>query len=796
MKARSFAKAVAISAASAVIITGLSAAPAMADPAATPPVTATTLVGFGSDTTQDVMNAIAAAVNAKTGRTSSAWMASYDTFAPAVLAPGSTATTVVAKPGGVAVPRANGSGEGFKLLQVAKGTLGSSAVVSGLTKTAVTVTTSQAAGQVDFARSSSGLSSPNQTGIWSYVPFAKDAVTLVTNPLDTTTTPTAGLDHTAALNGQLIKGSASDAANVASWYNIYNCIVRYVYTTSAGAYLGVGSSATPPAGTGNRATLLKPQLPAFGSGTRSYFLGQVGHTDSATLIDPANERTFCLSDTFKPSATAPVQGINEHDGTSIKTVGEGAIAAYSIPQWVSQLKAAGTAKDRRNGVVLQSIKDTALDPIAVVPATTGTGAATATNPAFPIKRIMYNVVPYGKLADSATQEYKVFNGQNSEVCQATTQIVASGFIPLLNVEEPSTTEHCGYTMYRTGTATVAAPATAFAEFAQAKAGDAVDIQVETNAEAGGALFYSSTDSYAAALNASPVAIAAGDYVGSYTATIPADAVAGTTVSYKAKFTPTDTSIFSASAQSAAVGVKVVGDYTVTLNDIPSRVAPGVAVPVTATVAAGTGGSLVGGTIYLTDGTNVLSEKYLPKRATKVDFSWTAVAGTTNLSVVFEPDNSSASLLKESAAQDVFVAAATTKATVATVSDARSTWGLKATPTTGNADNRTPYLGKIRDAATSTTAAPKIRVTMAKSGTLTPSGTVRVLLSASKTGGTNLTLLPATLAADGTVTVTLPAANKWPVTGTSGGVDRWLNIVYSGNANFFGSTTSVKISVTN
>jgi hypothetical protein len=90
--------------------------------------------------------------------------------------------------------------------------------------------------------------------------------------------------------------------------------------------------------------------------------------------------------------------------------------------------------------------------------------------------------------------------------------------------------------------------------------------------------------------------------------------------------------------------------------------------------------------------------------------------------------------------------------------------------------------------------------MAKSGTgttaLTPTGTVKVLLSTSKTGGTALTLLPATLAADGTVTVRLPAANKWPVTGTSGGVDRWLNIVYSGNANFYGSTTSVKISVTN
>jgi hypothetical protein len=751
----------------------------MADPAATPAVNAQTLTGFGSDTTQDVMNAIAAAVNAKTGRPAGgAWMASYDTFAP--LPVGSTATTVVAKPGGVAIPRANGSGEGFKLLQVAKGTLGSSAVVSGLTKTAVTVTTAQAAGQVDFGRSSSGLSSSNQTGIWSYVPFAKDAVTLVTNPL----VATAAGDHTAALNGQLTKGSQSDAATVASWYNIYQCIVRYVYTTNTGVYVGVGATATPRPEGASVSTLLKPQLPAFGSGTRSYFLGQVGHTDSATLVDPANERTFCLSDTFKPSATAPVQGINEHDGTSIKVVGKGAIAAYSIPQWVSQLKAAGTAKDRRNGVVLQSLKTDAT-PAVNVPATTGTGAATATNVDFPVKRIMYNIVPNNRLVDPTTREYAVFNGQNSEVCQATVQIVASGFIPLLNVDTPSTTEHCGYTNYRTGAASVAAPATAFAEFAQAKAGDTVDIMVETNAEAGTAEFYSSADSYAAALNGTPLDIGAGDYVGSYTATIPANAALGDTVGYKAKFTPAAGSIFTVSAQSAAVNVKVVGDYTVTLNDIPSRVAPGVAVPIIATVAAGTGGSLVGGTIYLTDGTNVLSEKYLPKRATTMAFSWTATAGTTNLAVVFEPENSSASLVKTSAAQDVNVAAANTKATVATVQGTGSVWGLKA-----------GYFGKIKDAGAQSPQAPKIKVTMAKSGTLTPTGTVRVLLSTSKTGGTALTLLPATLAADGSVTVTLPAANKWPVAGTSGGVDRWLNIVYSGNANFYGSTTSVKISVTN
>jgi hypothetical protein len=398
---------------------------------------------------------------------------------------------------------------------------------------------------------------------------------------------------------------------------------------------------------------------------------------------------------------------------------------------------------------------------------------------------MYNVVPNGRLVDPTTQEYKVFNGKDSEVCQATAQITAMGFIPLLSVDTPSSIEHCGFTDNRTGAASVAAPATAFAEFAQAKAGDVVDIMVETNAEAGTAEFYSSADSYAAALNGTPLAIGAGDYVGSYTATIPALASAGDTVGYKAKFTPAAGSIFTVSAQSAAVNVKVVNDYSVTLNDIPSRVAPGAVVPVNATVAAGTGGSLVGGTIYLTDGTNVLSEKYLPKRATTMAFSWTATAGTTNLAVVFEPENSSASLVKTSASQDVNVAAANTKATVATVSATGSTWGLKA-----------GYFGKIRDAATATTAAPKIKVTMAKSGTLTPTGTVKVLLSTSKTGGNALTLLPATLAADGTVTVKLPAANKWPVTGTSGGVDRWLNVVYSGNANFYGSTTSVKISVTN
>jgi hypothetical protein len=407
-----------------------------------------------------------------------------------------------------------------------------------------------------------------------------------------------------------------------------------------------------------------------------------------------------------------------------------------------------------------------------------------TNTAFIVTRSVYNVVPYGKVSVEGTQEYKIFNGATSEICKNPDTIAAMGFIPLATAT-PAGSSNCGYIENRDGDAVVKVTATVSAEFAQVKAGvdESVDITLDSNpfAGAGSALFYGSGDSYASALNADPVAIDAGDYRGTYTATV--NAAAGTTVSFKGKFTPTDTSVVSASDKSAAVNVKAVNAYTVTLNDIPSRVATGAAVPVTATVAAGTGGALVGGTISLVDGNGaVLAEKYLPKRATKADFSWTAVAGTTNLAVVFEPDNSSLGLVATSDAQDVYASAAVTKATVTTVATTPVVWGTK-----------TGYFGKV---SITSTGVPTIKVALAAAGTLKPTGTVKVLISTSKTGGTALTLAPATVAADGTVTVTLPKVNKWRVTGaTSGGLDRYLNVVYSGDTNFYGNTTSLKISVT-
>jgi len=755
MKARALARVGAIGAACAVIIAGLSAAPAaMADPAATPAVSSTTLAGFGSDTTQDVMNEIAKSVNTAK---SAAWIASYDALGD---------TTVIAKPGGVAIPRANGSGDGFKLLQVAKGVLGSSAIVSGTTKTSLTVTTSQASGQVDFARSSSNGTSTdaNAAGVWAYVPFAKDAVTIATNPKTTA-------DPTAALDGNIALGTAKTAATDPTLYNIYHCVTKYVYTKADNSYVGVGAAATPLPATATKATLLKPVLPAFGSGTRKYFVGLFGYTDSASLIDPNSEDTSCLTD------KSGGQGINEHDGTAIKAIGPGALGAFSIPQWVTQAKSATTGvTDRRYGVVLMGMK-TALSDAAGVPATTGSGDTVATNASFPVKRIMYNVVPYGKLADNTTREYAVFAGKDSEVCKATASITKMGFILLNNAVSPASTEDCGYIQNRFNPTSLKAPATITAEFAQVKSGDSVDLLLQTNNLAGNALFYSSADTYATAISDPAVAIGADDLVASFTTTVSGSA--GSSVSFKGQFTPTDTSIFAASDKtSTAVKVTIVDPYTVTLNDIPSRVAPGSTVNITATVAAGTGATLVGGNLNLVDGSgNVLAEKYLPKRAKTADFTWTAVAGTTSLAVVFEPDNSSASLVKTSDAQDVYVAAANTLATVTTVRG----FAYKA-----------GYFGKV---AVSSAAGPQLKVALTASGTLKPTGTVRVLISTSKTGGTALTLVPALVGADGTVTITLPATNKWRVTGTSSGVDRYLNVIYSGDSNFYGLTKSYKVSIT-
>ncbi|MEW1778166.1 Ig-like domain repeat protein [Streptomyces sp. NPDC086777] len=205
--------------AAAVVAGGLAlATPALADP--TPAGTFRQLVGVGSDTTQDVVNALAgdtvngnsyAATAVKSAN--GAGIASYDAIEPGT---GSTTSTIVTRSGGTAFTRPNGSGNGQKAL---------SASLTGDKFPAGTGTVIK--GQVDFARSSGGPSTLGSA--LTYVPMARDAV------------------------GVAVKGSALDSLTKQQLFEIYS------------------GSLTELNG-----QTLHPKIPQDGSGTRKFFLAAIG----------------------------------------------------------------------------------------------------------------------------------------------------------------------------------------------------------------------------------------------------------------------------------------------------------------------------------------------------------------------------------------------------------------------------------------------------------------------------------------------------------------------------------------
>ncbi|MFC5201269.1 Ig-like domain repeat protein [Streptomyces kaempferi] len=198
------------------------ASPASADP--TPAGTFRQLVGVGSDTTQDVLNALAGdTVNGKSYagtavKAGDAGLASYDAFVP-----DAATSTIQTRPGGPAFLRPNGSGPGRAALSMS------------LTGDKFPSSTGVAIkGQVDFARSSGGPSTSGTT--LTYIPFARDAV------------------------GVAVRGSALDTLTVDQLHDIY---------TSGDTRLKVLNGQT-----------LHAVLPQAGSGTRKFFLSAIGLTET------------------------------------------------------------------------------------------------------------------------------------------------------------------------------------------------------------------------------------------------------------------------------------------------------------------------------------------------------------------------------------------------------------------------------------------------------------------------------------------------------------------------------------
>ncbi len=776
MKVGTFAKVCALSATAAIITAGFIAAPAaMADPAVSPALGANTLTGYGSDTTQDVMNALATAVNAD-HPSDDAWIASYDALGDPTIANPKGATV------GGRVPRANGSGDGLKLLRTAVGHSPAQAIVSGTGKAnrnAALVASGDGLGVsagaetnalgvqglVNFARSSSDRGDANNAsnGVFSYVPFAKDAVTLAVNPASAS-------NGIAALGNVLTQGASGDTATTASIYSIYHCLARYVYTnTSTGAYVGVGAAASSD--NAITSTEIHPVLPAYGSGTRKYFVTTIAgySADSGTLISAANHNQ-CIVDTYSGS------GINEHDGTAIQGIGDGAVGPFSIPQWVAQ-SAAATANsapnlagvtDRRHSVVLLG----AAGQAAVV--------SSKTNASFPFIRTMFNVLPYKLVRNSTTQEYAAFNGAAStSICSKGSVIEAMGFIKLNVTSTPSSLADCGYIGNRWG-APVGATDTATTvstDFNQIASGDSVAVTVTAGngTDAGGANVFA--DAAGTSLLASGLNILAGDT--DTTATVATNAAAGTTLSFFGNY-ESNSLLAPPSGISTAAKVKVVNPYVVTLATVPGRVGINSANTVKATIAPAAtypGASVGGWATLIVNGEDVASTYLVKRAATAASFSWKpAAAGEYSVAVEFAPDGSSPSLYGSDS----------TDVTVANLNTTLSVTAKTGFSVTGAASNVI---------STGSPTAPTVTVKLAKAGTVIPTGTVKVLISTGRTGGTTI-VTTATVDATGNVTITLPRASKWKTTGTSAGVVRYLNIVYSGDAKFFTASTSVKVLITN
>jgi hypothetical protein len=470
----------------AVTTAGLVTMPAFADPVAT---SNTALVGVGSDTTMDVMDEIATAIGGgklasyKSTGTQTIQTRSYDGAPTNVL-------------------RAKGSGDGWKMLQVAEGATTSLSTVATMSTSNQTANKANTVGQIDYARASSKQGTASTTGEFVNIPFAIDSVALAVNPTDAV----AKIPFTGV-------GANTDSATMPTLKSVFQCKAKYVYlnnvtigdvsttdgsstltlaghglvvgdtftvsssaggfsagtkyyvktvptsgtftastskgglaisasadatlavTKTSGTYNSVGaSSGDAPAGT--TAFAISPLIPAYGSGTASYFLGKVGQTESSGFPAAGDATQNCISRKFLDGST----NIQEHDGAAVAER-ENAIGIYSIGQWTSQTNYATTgATNKTNGVVL-------LDMFPVsgqIAATTGSGASLAPNENWDanLKRVVYNIVAYRKAVDPNSAIHEMFVGTNSLVCQQTYSIRKMGFTPLSSTD-PNNVNSCG-----------------------------------------------------------------------------------------------------------------------------------------------------------------------------------------------------------------------------------------------------------------------------------------------------------------------------------------------------------------
>ncbi len=630
MKVTTFCK-FGVSLGAAALLVGALAVPANADPATG---TFGTLVGLGSDTTQDVVNGIATGIGG-------GQIASYNA--------NSGGATVVTRKGGVAIPRVSGSGAGRDELLVSIGQLANKSGVALADGTSTTVDSS-VVGQLDFARSSGGPASTLADGVVAYVPFARDAV-------DVAFAPGSPLSKV-----PLYIGDGTEGKSEPTLRNIYSGDVAYVYFNADGSYNSAGQT-LGGAPSGTKAYKLQPILPKFGSGTRSYFIGQIGGTDASGYTST------------HPNVTDTDNGtpIEEHNGQPIvdlTTSDTLAIAPFSVSQWVAQANGAPGVTDRRAGVELAVLGKTQGSQTA---ATTGSGTAYATNPSYAgFVRDVYNIVPSRLADDPSSQIAKTFVGSQSLVCKQTAVITRYGFLP-----EPATSAAttCGYAQLRAFAASTSTTTLSIPDSGQAGSTVKATATVASFGNGGGTvLFRSGTTTLATATIARSAT--------SVTADVPL-ATAGTTA-VTATFVPALGGVGSSASAASQVAVSsaaTVSKTTVTSNAfVVGRLAV-----VTAKIA---GGDSAGGTVTFRNNGAVLGTTEVAPGASSAVTSFYPNHTSYSIVATYVPATSGTKG-SASAALAVKVAKGTPHVNVPTLPTVKSTATTKVTMTVTGAGSVAP-----------------------------------------------------------------------------------------------------------
>jgi len=211
--------------------------PANADPSGP---SSTALVGVGSDTTQDVMDEIAAAIgDGKLASYKSTIGEGQSEFLQP--RPDRPVPTAAPTPYPTASPfanpqnllRAKGSGDGYKILAVAEGSVASLSNVSTFTGGSRTINKGNTVGQVDYSRASSKQGNANTNGEYVNVPFAIDSVGIAVNPGDAAAKiPLEGL------------GTTSDGPTKATVDSIFRCQAKFVFINNISVGVGTVAGST------------------------------------------------------------------------------------------------------------------------------------------------------------------------------------------------------------------------------------------------------------------------------------------------------------------------------------------------------------------------------------------------------------------------------------------------------------------------------------------------------------------------------------------------------------------------